>query len=229
MKKNLEWILIVFAVVAGIVSIWFYYQGSQKVAGTANTQSSKGASNGTATIPAPTQLTLPVVNVKKTIFEPISDALTRITKKPFGIYITPATSPIQPEKFTGYHTGVDFEIKAGEENVAVPVSATCDGTIIAKQYVDGYGGVIVESCTINNGAVTVLYGHQGIEVSNVKIGQNVTGGEKISELAQANSYYSGGERKHLHLGIHKGTTIDWRGYVASESELSAWIDWQKIY
>src|SRR5579863_6635904 len=41
--------------------------------------------------------------------EPISGGLSRVTKKPFGIYVTPQNSPVQPEKFTGFHTGIDFE------------------------------------------------------------------------------------------------------------------------
>jgi len=40
---------------------------------------------------------------------PVNQFFARITKKPFGVYITPETSPVQPEKFTGYHTGVDVE------------------------------------------------------------------------------------------------------------------------
>jgi hypothetical protein len=32
-----------------------------------------------------------------------------LQKKPFGIYITPENSPVQPENFTGYHTGIDVE------------------------------------------------------------------------------------------------------------------------
>ncbi len=33
-----------------------------------------------------------------------------------------------------------------------------------------------------------------------------------------------GERKHLHLGIHKGTVVDLRGYVDSELDLKNWIN-----
>lgn len=47
---------------------------------------------------------------------PINSALERVTKKSFGIYVTPQSSPVSPEKFTGYHTGVDFEITPDEEN-----------------------------------------------------------------------------------------------------------------
>ena len=41
----------------------------------------------------------------KTFTNPISNPLERIIKKPFGIKINPANSPVQPERFSGYHTG----------------------------------------------------------------------------------------------------------------------------
>ena len=50
---------------------------------------------------------------------PIESALKRVTKKPFGIYVTPQSSPVKPEKFKGYHTGVDFEILPSEKNKEV--------------------------------------------------------------------------------------------------------------
>ena len=41
----------------------------------------------------------------------------RITKKPFGIFITTQNSPVQPERFSGYHTGVDVEYKDAEGRI----------------------------------------------------------------------------------------------------------------
>jgi hypothetical protein len=156
--------------------------------------------------------------------KPISDAKSRVTKKPFGIYITPQSSPVKPEKFTGYHTGTDFETTSKEKNHAVPVYALCTGKIRVKQIVSGYGGVIVQDCSLDGQSVTVLYGHIDIRRSNVQINQEVKGGKILSILAQAYSQYSGGERKHLHLGIYKGNDIDYRGYVRGKNELSGWID-----
>ena len=49
------------------------------------------------------------------------------TKKPFGIYITPEKSPVLPERFKGYHTGIDIEEIQGEK---VPVMAIADGEVI---------------------------------------------------------------------------------------------------
>src|SRR5579871_4518385 len=51
--------------------------------------------------------------------EPAKDFLQRVTKKPFGIYVTPTDSPVQPERFTGYHTGADGEY--GDITADVPV------------------------------------------------------------------------------------------------------------
>jgi hypothetical protein len=36
-------------------------------------------------------------------------------------------------------------------------------------------------------------------------------------------------RKHLHLGIHKGKGINYRGYVNTQAELESWIDFESIY
>lgn len=59
---------------------------------------------------------------------PIADFEGRITKKPFGIYITPQNSPVQPERFSGYHTGDDAEY--GDVAADVPVYAVYDGQIV---------------------------------------------------------------------------------------------------
>jgi len=180
--------------------------------------------------PAPTPSpSTPAPIAPKTIIEPIADALSRVTKKPYGIYITPATSSVQPEKFTGYHTGTDFEITAAETNSVVPVFAICDGDVRFAGPVDGYGGVIILGCTINSQVVTVLYGHIDIASSPLRVGSHVTRGGFIANLAPAYSAGTAGERKHLHLGIHKGNSIDYRGYVQTRSELANWLDFQSLY
>ncbi len=151
----------------------------------------------------------------------------RITKKPFGIYITPKTSPVQPEKFTGYHTGTDFETFPEEANADVPFFAICSGKILQKRTATGYGGVLVQSCTINNEPVTIVYGHVSLKSIIKNIGETFNQGEQIGFLGQPPAETSG-ERKHLHLGIHKGTAVDIKGYVQSQSELSGWLDFQKL-
>ncbi len=164
-------------------------------------------------------------NTEKVLADPISNAKSRIIKKPFGIYVTPENSPVQPEKFTGYHTGADFETTPQEANANVPIYAVCSGSVRIEETVQGYGGVIIENCVLENQPVTVLYGHLNINTFHTLSGeQNVKAGDKIAVLAPANSAMSGGERKHLHLGIHKGSAVDFRGYVQNKSELYAWID-----
>lgn len=152
----------------------------------------------------------------------------RIFKKPFGIYITPQNSPIQPEKFTGYHTGVDFEIFPSELDKEIEIRAVCDGQLLEKRYISGYGGVAIQECKLQGEDVTVLYGH--LKLSDIKVnpGQQLTKGEKIGILGKAYSSETDGERKHLHLGIHKGKTINVKGYVQTPGELDNWIDFEEI-
>jgi hypothetical protein len=155
---------------------------------------------------------------------PIDRAGERVTKKPFGIFITPQNSPVQPEKFRGYHTGTDFEIFPEELNADVPVVAVCDGKIVIKKTASGYGGVLVESCELNGEPVTVIYGHLKLASIKKNTGDSLAQGEEIGILGKAYSAETDGERKHLHLGIHKGAGVNILGYVQSKAELSGWFD-----
>lgn len=217
-KRMFIFIVALIFILLGVQFLLFAFRNQGKTAENSPTQSSGSDSQSTSQVqPKDAQI----------LSHPISNAKIRITKKPFGIYITPQSSPIKPEKFTGYHTGTDFETMAQEKKEAVSVYSFCTGKIRAKQIVSGYGGVIVQDCAIEGQTATVLYGHIDIRKSNVQISQEVKGGERLSVLAQAYSQYSGGERKHLHLGIHRGSSIDYRGYVQNKSELLDWIDVQK--
>lgn len=157
-------------------------------------------------------------------FLPLSDPPDRITKKSFGNYITPATSPVQPEKFSGYHTGVDFEILPGEENVDVAVKAISDGVVLQKRFASGYGGVIVVSSILDNQPVTIVYGHLRLPSIAAEAGDTIRTGATIGFLGNGYSKETDGERKHLHLSIHKGTEVNIRGYVKSKEMLNDWID-----
>ncbi|MCL5774898.1 MAG: hypothetical protein M1333_01655, partial [Patescibacteria group bacterium] len=57
------------------------------------------------------------------LFPPLDKALERVTKKPFGIKISPQNSPVSPERFSGFHTGVDFETFPDEQDTGVSVYA----------------------------------------------------------------------------------------------------------
>lgn len=155
---------------------------------------------------------------------PLDRTKERITKKPFGIYITPATSPVQPERFRGYHTGTDFEIFPEELNISVPVKAICSEKLIVKEYANGYGGAAVESCNLDNNPVTIIYGHLKLASIAAKINDNLNAGDEIGILGADKSIETDGERKHLHLGIHTGSAINIRGYVNSKTQLSGWIN-----
>ena len=159
---------------------------------------------------------------------PLADAQARVTKKPFGIRVSPSDSPVQPERFVGYHSGVDFEIKAGEEDQSLPVTAICAGEVKLAKWVSGYGGLLITSCEINKEAVTVLYGHLSLASITKKLGESVQVGEQVATLGQGFSRETDGERKHLHLGIHRGTATVLAGYVATEQQLAQWLDPVKL-
>ncbi len=159
---------------------------------------------------------------------PISDAAGRVSKKPFGIYITKQNSPIQPEKFSGYHTGVDFEVTDNEQNSDVEIKAICNGPILLKKWATGYGGVASQKCNLNSEDVTVIYGH--LNIDSVKNNPPAGGGDELKAgdvlgiLGKGYSTETDGERKHLHLAIHKGPGVNILGYVQNKADLQNWMD-----
>lgn len=155
---------------------------------------------------------------------PLARSQERITKKTFGMYITPETSPVQPENFSGYHTGVDFEIFPDELNVKVPVKAVCSGQLKLKEYANGYGGVIIQSCTLNNELITVIYGHLNLASIKFNKGDKINIGEEIGILGKDKSIETDGERRHLHLSFHIGSSVNIKGYVNTKAELRDWLD-----
>jgi len=193
------------------------------------TQSSNAQSSDSTPTSSP-QSVLSLVPPPPTLtrlHEPITNALTRVTKKPFGIYISPKTSPVQPERFMGYHTGVDFETTPAEQNIDVPIFAACDGKLLLKKYATGYGGVAVQSCRLDGTDVTVIYGHLRLASIAPNVGDGLKAGDKIAVLGTGYSTETNGERKHLHFGIHKGTSVSILGYVQTQNALSGWLDAEK--
>jgi murein DD-endopeptidase MepM/ murein hydrolase activator NlpD len=155
---------------------------------------------------------------------PMSLGLDRVTKKTFGLKVSPETSPVPNDIFTGYHTGLDFETFSDEQNIDVPVVAACDGKILFKSWAKGYGGVLVQSCILADEPVTVIYGHMSLDSITATSGQTLLAGEKVGNLGKGYSQETDGRRKHLHFDIHKGSEINIRGYVPHEHELENWID-----
>lgn len=144
----------------------------------------------------------------------------RVTKKPFGFRVDPATSPVQPERFAGYHTGVDFEVLEGEDETMIRVPAICDGPVIQARRVNGYGGVVIQQCEMS-GPITVLYGH----VADLPAADTqLVRGQTFARLGRGYSAETDNERPHLHLSVHRGKNAELRGYVQREVELSSWMD-----
>lgn len=161
---------------------------------------------------------------KASYTSPLLHIKERDIVKPFGKHITPDTSPIQPEKFTGYHTGIDYEIIEGEENIDVPVLAVCGGPLKTKKTAQGYGGLVTQQCTLEDKDILVLYGHLNLDSVLKEAGEFLIPGEEIGYLGKGESTETDGERKHLHLGILNSITEDIRGYGETEEELAQWIN-----
>ncbi len=164
-------------------------------------------------------------NIDLITFKPPLDEISeREIKKTFGIYITPQNSSIQPERFTGYHTGIDFEILPEELDKDVLVYAICSGELKLKQFGSGYGGMIVQTCELDEKPITVVYGHLRLSSIINNIGDNINIGDSIGLLGNDKSSETDYERKHLHISIYNDSKINTRGYVGSQTELLNWID-----
>lgn len=172
----------------------------------------------------PVEVSSEASSTRAEIVFPINNAEARITKKPFGILIAPETSPVQPERFSGYHTGTDFETFPNEEDIDVEIFSICSGKVRFAGWVKGYGGVLIQDCMYKNEQVTILYGHLNIDSVSLHTPDELREGMKIGNLGKGFSAETDGERKHLHLAIHRGTNIEYRGYVQEEKDLSQWIN-----
>lgn len=156
--------------------------------------------------------------------QPLDRAAGRVIKKRFGTKVSPQDSPVLPERFSGYHTGVDYETFPEEAGVDVPVRAVCSGPLLQTRSASGYGGVAVQSCQLDGEPVTVVYGHVRLSSISAKVGESLAAGDPLGVLGTGGSPETDGERKHLHLGIHLGPNVDVRGYVSTEAGLADWLD-----
>jgi murein DD-endopeptidase MepM/ murein hydrolase activator NlpD len=155
---------------------------------------------------------------------PVAGFEERITKKPFGLFITPETSPVQPERFSGYHTGVDVEYEDTEGEV--PVLAVCDGEIVSAKWVSGYGGTMVLKCDDDRRGLFFIYGH--LDPDSFISQAEVKNGDQIGVLGEGQTRATDFERKHLHFAI-KSEELDLRGYVNNKSDLGGWLDPEKFF
>jgi murein DD-endopeptidase MepM/ murein hydrolase activator NlpD len=156
---------------------------------------------------------------------PISDALHRVTKKPFGIEIHPETSPVPGDKFNGFHVGVDFETFPDEQDIDVPITVACAGPLLLKKQAQGYGGVAVQRCVLDGRAVSVIYGHVRLASIEAAVGDRLVPGQRLGVLGTGYSEETNGVRKHLHFGIRdSATSTDIRGYVPKEDDAAVFLD-----
>lgn len=149
---------------------------------------------------------------------PARGFLSTITKKPFGIFITPENSPVSPERFRGFHTAADAELPAD-----TPVFAIADGVVIRSGHVSGYGGFVAIEHQRGGNRFLSIYGH--LDPARLPSqGVRVRAGEEIGVLGAAFSAETDGERAHLHFGIYTGSGVNVAGYVSSRDSLSPWRD-----
>ncbi|MCF7845860.1 MAG: M23 family metallopeptidase [Candidatus Peribacteraceae bacterium] len=167
-------------------------------------------------------------DISSELYYPIDNFTAGITKKPFGVYITPETSPVQPERFTGYHTGVDIETTPEQQDEPVQIYSISDGTIELNRFVNGYGGVLILSFKLNGQSYSALYGHLKTP-TDISVGDEVSVGQTLTVLGTGFSNETDGERKHLHFSLRPGIDLTLNGYVQKRSELSAWIDPQEFF
>ena len=113
------------------------------------------------------------------LIEPVAQFKQRITKKPFGIYITPKNSPVSPERFTGYHTGIDVEY--GDVAEDVTVHAIAPGIVRVSRRAEGYGGVVAIEHEVDKEKVAAIYGHLKPS-SLLSVGSKVAAGDTIGIL-----------------------------------------------
>jgi murein DD-endopeptidase MepM/ murein hydrolase activator NlpD len=158
------------------------------------------------------------------LVEPIPNFSKRISKKPFGIHSTPKNSPVQPEHFTGYHTGVDAEILPDELEKNFFVKTVADGDVVSVRQTAGYGGLVVLQHSIGGKTLYGIYGHLRLSSILIKSKEHMKAGDVIGVLGDTLSEETGGERKHLHFGLYQGDVPDIRGYVQNKEELKNWIN-----
>lgn len=163
------------------------------------------------------------LNDQLSLTEPTIGFSQWVSKKPFGLQVSPSNSPISPERFSGWHAGVDAEYPPGDPAETVPVRAVADGQIIFSGTADGYGGVLVIEHVIQGSPRAVLYGHLD-PASIAKVGATIKQGEIIGRLGDDKTAATDGERRHLHFAIHRSNKLNLRGYVANQDSLKDWLD-----
>jgi len=217
------WLIISIIIIVAALSSYYFYTENLSSTPTSPAENSIDSTKPTESNqnPATQQTTATMTPTTPELVEPIAEFKERITLKPFGIYITPENSPVQPERFTGYHTAVDVEYT--DTNEDVPVFAISDGEVVLSRTVSGYGGVTIIRHEIKGEDFDVMYAHLDPD-SLPTAGDTVVAGEQVGILGEGNTAETDFERKHLHFGMQPVGKLDLRGYVQTESELENWYD-----
>jgi murein DD-endopeptidase MepM/ murein hydrolase activator NlpD len=221
MNQNKKILILSFLIITALIFVIVFIPKKVTSPISTNSPIQTPSINATNPTPTPSEIAPTPIEEPNGLIEPVVNFKSRVTKKPFGIYVTPSNSPVQPEKFTGFHTGADAEY--GDVDSDTPLYAVSDGTIEYSGHVNGYGGVLVINQNINGQNTLCLYGHVAVSSIPPK-GTTVTKGQSLGRLGHAYSSETDGERKHLHFAMIKENSIDFRGYVQTQSELDNWYD-----
>lgn len=216
--------LLILSVAITAAVVVFMASNSQLLAQPNRLDSLSDSPVSTATDLTSGQVAGVMIKADPQLLMPISIGLDRVTKKTFGLQVSPDHSPVMPEIFSGYHTGIDFETFPAEQNIDVAIIAACTGPVILKTWAKGYGGVLVQGCQLDGEDVTVIYGHLKLDSITASLEQTLLAGDQIGYLGQGFSTETDGRRKHLHFDIHKGSELNILGYVPAEDDLDNWID-----
>lgn len=213
--KYITIFLVIFALFLGLLGYVMYKDGSF-------TKKSVITPTSTSTSTTKPKTADPVIS---NYYFPINDFDNRIKYRWFGKYVDGTdTIPDCGAIFVGYHNADDLEVTSAEKSIDMPVYAVADGIIRQVSNVSGYGGLLVMGANIQGQDVTINYGHVRLSSITLKSGDTVKAGQKLGVLGTGCSAETAGERKHLHFAIHKGTTVNVRGYLPNQSELNDWID-----
>lgn len=222
MKKYLVTIIVIICIAIAIFIVYFFVKSNKSNRYTNDIQTTSTESKST---PSQKQSSDPKKENDTYLSIPINEFSSRITKKPFGIYITPENSPVNPERFSGYHTGIDIEYE--DVDYDVPVYAVNDSKVIYSGYISGYGGVAILKSNIEGSYRSILYGHLDPN-SLPKVGDSFKKSDQIAILGEGYTEETNSERRHLHFAILSDDRIDFKGYVDNKIDLENWIDPQSI-
>lgn len=218
MSRN-RYLLILLLTVLVLLIGWFFWLRSD-VAKAPTSVSKLNNSEQTKTEDKQTPKSAPA------IYYPVTNYESRITNRDHGKSTTLADSEgfACGGQFEGIHVGDDLEVTATELEKEIPVYAISDGTVRQASDVGGYGGLLITQNTIGGEIVTAYYGHIDLKSLKFSTGQSFKAGNLLGYLGDNCTTETSEERKHLHFAIRKGTSIDVRGYLSNNNELSEWHD-----